>query len=52
MAIEYRFAALEVRAADGGVVEGAAMPYGIPRRVSLPECSGRVRGRRSLRDYL
>ena len=26
--IEYRFASLEVRAADGGVVEGAAMPYG------------------------
>ena len=28
MTIEYRFAALEVRAADGGTVEGAAMPYG------------------------
>ena len=26
--IEYRFSSLEVRAADGGVVEGAAMPYG------------------------
>ena len=28
MAIEYRFAPLEVRAADGGMVEGIAMPYG------------------------
>ena len=26
--IEYRFAALEVRAADGGQIEGVAMPYG------------------------
>ena len=26
--IEYRFAALEVRAADGGMIEGAAIPYG------------------------
>ena len=26
--IEYRFAALEIRAADGGMIEGAAMPYG------------------------
>ena len=26
--IEYRFAALEIRAADGGVIEGKAMPYG------------------------
>ena len=28
MALEYRFAALEVRAADGGLIEGVAMPYG------------------------
>ena len=28
MALEFRFAALEVRAADGGQVEGIAMPYG------------------------
>ena len=28
MAIEYRFAPLEVRAADGGKIEGTAMPYG------------------------
>ena len=28
MALEYRFAALEVRAADGGQIEGVAMPYG------------------------
>ena len=28
MALEYRFAALEVRAADGGQIEGIAMPYG------------------------
>ena len=28
MAIEYRFAPLEVRAADGGQIEGTAMPYG------------------------
>ncbi len=28
MAIEYRFAPLEVRAADGGRIEGVAMPYG------------------------
>ena len=26
--IEYRFAALEIRAADGGMIEGSAMPYG------------------------
>ncbi len=28
MTIEYRFAPLEVRAADGGQIEGVAMPYG------------------------
>ena len=28
MPIEYRFAFLEVRAADGGRIEGVAMPYG------------------------
>ena len=28
MALEYRFAPLEVRAADGGRIEGVAMPYG------------------------
>ena len=28
MALEYRFAALEVRAADGGLIEGTAVPYG------------------------
>ena len=28
MTIEFRFAVLEVRAADGGMIEGAAMPYG------------------------
>ncbi len=28
MTIEYRFAPLEVRAADGGQLEGIAMPYG------------------------
>ena len=28
VALEYRFAALEVRAADGGQIEGTAMPYG------------------------
>ena len=28
MTIEYRFAPLEVRAADGGKIEGVAMPYG------------------------
>ena len=28
MTIEYRFAPLEVRAADGGKIEGSAMPYG------------------------
>ena len=28
MALEYRFAALEVRAADGAQIEGVAMPYG------------------------
>ena len=28
MTIEYRFAALEVRAADGAQIEGTAMPYG------------------------
>ncbi len=28
MALEYRFSALEVRAADGGQIEGIAMPYG------------------------
>ena len=28
MAIEYRFAPLEGRAADGGMIEGTAMPYG------------------------
>ena len=28
MTIEYRYALLEVRAADGGRVEGTAMPYG------------------------
>ena len=28
MALEFRFAALEVRAADGGQIEGIAMPYG------------------------
>ena len=28
MALEYRFAPLEVRAADGGQVEGVVMPYG------------------------
>ena len=27
MAIEFRFAAVEVRAADGGQIEGIAMPY-------------------------
>ena len=26
--IEYRFQSLEVRAADGGMIEGSAMPYG------------------------
>ena len=28
MALEYRFAPLEVRAADGGQIEGVAIPYG------------------------
>ena len=28
MTIEYRFAPLEIRAADGGTIEGVAMPYG------------------------
>ena len=28
MALEFRFAPLEVRAADGGQIEGVAMPYG------------------------
>ena len=28
MALEYRFAPLEVRASDGGEVEGVVMPYG------------------------
>ena len=28
MALEYRFALLEVRAADGGQIEGTVMPYG------------------------
>ena len=28
MVLEYRFAPLEVRAADGGQIEGTAMPYG------------------------
>ena len=28
MAIEFRFAAVEVRAADGGLIEGVVMPYG------------------------
>ena len=28
MAVEFRFAALEIRAADGGQIEGTAMPYG------------------------
>ena len=28
MGIEYRFAALEIRAADGGQIEGIVMPYG------------------------
>ena len=28
MVIEYRFAPLEVRAADGGQIEGTALPYG------------------------
>ena len=28
MALEFRFAALEIHAADGGQIEGTAMPYG------------------------
>ena len=28
MVLEYRYAALEVRAADGGQIEGVAVPYG------------------------
>ena len=28
MALEFRFAPLEVRASDGGQIEGVVMPYG------------------------
>ena len=49
MVIEYRFALLEVRAADGGQIEGTAMPYGREADIAgmpsgspwTPERSGR-----------
>ena len=34
MTIEYRFSALEVRAADGAMIEGAAMPYGTEANIA------------------